>query len=122
MQKIILFCYIFIRDEEKRKICHSISLKSLHQYSTILSNNDEEQIRDLISLLVDKIDKEMNTSNDFSVKLFNASSINRHRILSDNNEDLFQTFDDCKHSIGILVDDKDIPSRKDYFISFSEFY
>jgi len=111
--------YFFIRDEEKRKICHSISLKNLHQYSTILSNNnDEEQIHDLISLLVDKIDKEMNNSNDFSVKLFNVSSINRHRILSDNNEDLFQTFDDCKHSIGILVDDKDIPSRKDYFISF----
>jgi flagellin-like hook-associated protein FlgL len=95
---------------------HSISLKSLHQSSpTILSNNDEEQIRDLISSLVDKIDKEMNNSNDLSVKLFNASSISHHRISSDNNEDLFQTLDDCKHSIGILVDDQDVPSRKDLF-------
>ncbi len=94
---------------------HSISLKSLHQSPTILSNNDEEQIRDLISSLVDKIDKEMNNSNDLSVKLFNASSISHHRISSDNNEDLFQTLDDCKHSIGILVDDQDVPSRKNLF-------
>lgn len=108
--------FFFIRDEEKRKMYHSISLKNLQQLPITLSNNDEEQIHELISTLVDNIDKEMSDSNGPSVMLFNASSNNRHRVSSENNDDLLQSFDECKHSSGILVDDKDIISCKNYFI------
>ncbi len=103
-----------IRDEEKRNMCHSISIKNLHQSTTILSNNDEEQIHDLMSSLLDKIDKERNSSTESSFILFNASSNNRHHTSSDPIEDLFPSLDDYKHSSGILVDDKDLPLRKFY--------
>lgn len=102
----------FIRDEEKRKMCHSISIKNIHRSSSIISNNNEEEIHDLMLSLLDKIDKEINLSNDTSCMLFDASSNNRHRISSDNNDDLFQVFDDCKHSSGILVDEKNLSPRK----------
>jgi hypothetical protein len=93
-------------------MCHSISVKNLHQSTTILSNIDEEAIRDLMSSLLDQIDKENDSSVDSSLMLFNASSHSRHRVSTDINEDLFQSFDDYKHSTGILVDDKEIISRK----------
>jgi hypothetical protein len=96
-------------------MCHSTSIKNLHQSTTILSNNDEEQISDLMSFLLDNIDKKMNSSIDSPIMLFNASSNNRHRISSDNTDDFLFSFDDSKHSIGVLVDDKDITSRK-YFV------
>jgi len=110
------------RDEEKRKMCHSISIKNLHQSSTISTNNDEEQqLQDVISSLLDKIDKEINSSNDSCHVLFNASN-NYRRKSSDtqllDNENLFHSLDDYKHSIGILVDDKDIASRKYYILVF----
>jgi len=114
------------RDEEKRKMCHSISIKNLHQSSTISTNNDEEQqLQDVISSLLDKIDKEINSSNDSRHVLFNASH-NYRRKSSDtqllDNENLFHSLDDYKHSIGILVDDKDIASRKYYILVFVLFY
>ncbi len=93
-------------------MCHSISIKNIHRSSSIISNNNEEEIHDLMLSLLDKIDKEINLSNDTSCMLFDASSNNRHRISSDNNDDLFQVFDDCKHSSGILVDEKNLSPRK----------
>ncbi|CAF1378998.1 unnamed protein product [Adineta steineri] len=98
-----------LRDEEKRKMCHSSSIKNIHQCSTTSMNNDEEQVHDLMSSLLDKIDKEFNSSIDTSRMLFNASSANQRRISTDN-EDLFYSLDGVKHSSGILINDKDIPS------------
>ena len=103
--------FVFYSDEEKRKMCHSTSIKNLHQSSTVLLNNDDEQIRDLMTSLLDQIDK---GTNDSTYILFNASSTNRHRASSDNNDDLFQSLDSCKHSSGILVDEKELSSRKIY--------
>jgi hypothetical protein len=69
-----------------------------------------------MSSLLDQIDKENDSSVDSSLMLFNASSHSRHRVSTDINEDLFQSFDDYKHSTGILVDDKEIISRKFDFL------
>lgn len=107
-----IFC---CSDEEKRKMYHSTSVKNLQQIPKLFSNNDEEQIHDIMSSLLDKIDKE--DSNESSIKLFNASALtHRHRVSSETNEDLFQSLDDCKHSSGILVDEKDAQSRKDFIL------
>ena len=107
-------------------MCHSSSIKTLHQSSTISLNNDEEQIRDLISSLIDKIDKDMNISDDTNFVLFNASSNTRRRLLSDkqtlNNDDMCQSIDEHKHSHGILIDDEDMPSRKGFFLLLSKFF
>jgi len=112
-------------------------------------NTDQEQIHDLMISLLDKIDKELNplTSTDNCRVLFNASStIQRHSLDNNNNNnyhddniflptstdkndfdnslevsnDLFEPFDDYKHSIGILLNNNEnmksnfnrIPSRK----------
>ncbi|CAF0960335.1 unnamed protein product [Rotaria sordida] len=104
-----------LRDEEKRKMCHSTSLKNFHQSTTILSNNDEHEIHEIMSSLLDHIDKELNLSTDLGVMLYNVSSNIQRRISSDNqsfhHEDLFHSFDDSKHSIGVLIDDKDLSSE-----------
>jgi hypothetical protein len=106
-------------------MCHSSSIKTLHQSSAISLNNDEEQIRDLISSLIDKIDKDMNISDDTNFVLFNASSNTRRRLLSDKqtlDNDVYQSVDDHKHSHGILINDEDMPSRKKFFSLLSKFY
>jgi hypothetical protein len=146
--------FLFISDEEKRKHCHSTSVKNLQHCPTNHTlNTDEEQIHELMSSLLDKIDKELNPSisTDSCCKIFNASSTIQHHISinsSDNDKsdsydndaflpipindsisddslqfsnDLFQSLDDYKHSIGILLDDDNdtvnknfnrVPSRK----------
>ncbi|CAF3754411.1 unnamed protein product [Rotaria socialis] len=116
-------------DEEKRKTFHSISIKN-YQYNRKISglNTDDEEIRDLMSWMLDKIDKELkpSTSNDECCVIFDAAStIKRHMSMdcSDSNynddpflpaptdaslenlNDLFQPIDDYKHSLGILLDD-----------------
>jgi hypothetical protein len=103
-------------------MCHSISVKNLqHNQNNISLNTDEQQIHDLMIFLLDKIDKELNTTD--TCMLFNASS-NLQRHLSKNSSDKNQTFlpipqnenyfddsfqplDDYKHSLGILLDDQD---------------
>ncbi|CAF2985343.1 unnamed protein product [Rotaria sp. Silwood2] len=104
-----------LRDEEKRKMCHSTSIKNLDQSTTIFSNNDEQEVHETMSSLLDQIDKELNSSTDSSFVLFNASSHVRRSISADNQifhyEDLFHSFDDSKHSIGVLIDDKDLSSQ-----------
>jgi hypothetical protein len=92
-------------------MCHSISIKNLHHSSPILLTNDDEEIHVLMSSLLDKIDKEINSSTDASFMLFNASSSSRHHTSSENDE-LFSSPDDWKNSSGILIDESDIPSRK----------
>jgi hypothetical protein len=91
-------------------MCHSISIKNLHHSSPILLNHEDEEIHVLMSLLLDKVDTEINSSNDTSLMLFNASSSSRHHTSSEN-EDLFSSPDDWKNSSGILIDESDIPSR-----------
>jgi hypothetical protein len=91
-------------------MCHSISIKNLHHSSPILLNHEDEEIHVLMSLLLDKVDTEINSSNDTSLMLFNASSSGRHHTSSEN-EDLFSSPDDWKNSSGILIDESDIPSR-----------
>ncbi|CAF3957022.1 unnamed protein product [Rotaria sp. Silwood2] len=121
-------------DEEKRKMYHSTSVKNF-QYSLThpTMDTDEEEIHDLMSCLLDKIDKELNPSSisNETCMLFNAAStIKRQMSLnsSDNNyndetflptstndnflddslqfsNDILQPLDDYKHSIGILLDD-----------------
>ena len=117
---------------------HSTSVKHSQQNQSInCLNTDEEQIHDLMTSLLDKIDKESNPSmSNNTCILFDASSalqrhISRTSITlppsnnsidnevflpspDDNTDfngslessnDLFQPFDDYKHSIGILLDD-----------------
>ncbi|CAF3433047.1 unnamed protein product [Rotaria socialis] len=103
-----------LREEEKRKMCHSTSIKGLEQAATLVSNNDEDDIHDIMSLLLDKIEKELEDApTDPSRVLFDISSISSRRKSSEKqilkNEDLFQSSDDHQHSIGILVDIDDIP-------------
>ena len=97
---------------------HSISIKNTHQSKTVLSINDEEQVRETISSLLDKIDKETNLSSNSPVLLFNVSTNISHRTSPESQflseENLFQSSDDYKHSMGILVDEKDISSRKSH--------
>jgi hypothetical protein len=59
-------------------MCHSISIKNLHHSSPILLNHDDEEINVLMSSLLDKVDKEIDSSNNESFMLFNASSSSRH--------------------------------------------
>ncbi|UJR14093.1 hypothetical protein I4U23_001089 [Adineta vaga] len=101
-----------LRDEEKRKMCHSSSIKSLHQCPL---NTDDEQIHELMSSLLDTIDKENNTIPvDTSRMLFNASASTHRHKSSDHelfdNDDLFYSLDGHKHSSGILINESDIPS------------
>jgi hypothetical protein len=108
-------------------MCHSTSIKNLHQCSIISSNNDDEDIRDLLSLLIDQVDTDTNTTNDTGLVLFNASSNSRrqrlsHRQSSDNDELLFQPADDYKHSTGILIHDGDLTARKNSSFLLLEFY
>jgi hypothetical protein len=110
-------------------MCHSISIKNLqHNQNHIPLNTDEQQIHDLMISLLDKIDKELNPTD--TCILFDASS-NSQRHLSKNSSDIdnkclaipqnetylddslqisndsFRPLDDYKHSLGILLDDKD---------------
>lgn len=101
-------------------MCHSTSIKILQQTATLVSNNDEDDIHDIMSSLLDKIEKELeDIPADPSCVLFDISSISSRRKSSEKqilkNEDLFQSSDDHKHSIGILVDVDDIPLREYYF-------
>ncbi|CAF0771607.1 unnamed protein product [Rotaria sordida] len=127
---------VTFHDEEKRKMCHSTSVKNLHYSLTHPTLNiDQVEIHDLMSCLLDKIDKELNPSSisNETYKLFDAASINKRQISlnsTDNNyndetflpistndnvlddslqysNDLFQPLDDYKHSIGILLNDDD---------------
>ncbi|CAF3792758.1 unnamed protein product, partial [Rotaria magnacalcarata] len=105
-----------LREEEKRKMCHSTSIKGLQQVTTLVSNNDEDDMHDIMSSLLDKIEKELeDVPTDLSSVLFDISSISSRRKSSEKqilkNEDLFQSSDDHQHSIGILVDIDDIPLR-----------
>ncbi|CAF4662254.1 unnamed protein product [Rotaria sp. Silwood1] len=133
-------------DEEKRKMYHSTSLKSFqHSLKHPTINKDEEDIHDLMSCLLDKIDKELNPSSisNETYMLFNAAStIKRQMSLNspDNNyndetflptptednflddslqlsNDLLQPLDDYKHSIGILLDDDDDDNDKNININ-----
>jgi hypothetical protein len=130
---------LFFSDEEKRKLYRSTSVKHAQDCLTnTILNTDETEIHNLMSSLLDRIDKELNPSlsSDTCCMLFNASTIQRH--ISQNydddgflptatddifSDDLFQPLDDYKHSIGILLDDNDddknvnknfnrVPSRK----------
>ncbi|CAF1235444.1 unnamed protein product [Adineta ricciae] len=102
-----------LRDEEKRKMCHSSSIKNLLKYSV---NSDEEQVHELMTSLLDKIDKEYNTEPvDTSNMLFNASA-SAHRRTSPaqqllENDDLCYSLDGHKHSSGILISENDVPSH-----------
>jgi hypothetical protein len=133
---------------------HSTSVKNpSHCPTNSILNTDEEQIHELMSSLLDRIDKELNPPilTDTCCKIFDASSaIQRHisKNSLDNNtnnfdddtylpiptndslledslqfsNDLFQSLDDYKHSIGILLEDDNndnvnknfnrVPSRK----------
>lgn len=103
----------FIRDEEKRKMCHSTSIKDLHPSSPILPSKSDDDIHALMSTILDKIDRDIHPSEDTSMMLFNiSSSTSHHRLSSDSNDELFQSLDEWKHSGGILVDQKDVPTRK----------
>jgi len=130
----------FFSDEEKRKLYRSTSVKHAQDSLThTILNTDEAEIHNLMSSLLDRIDKELNPfiSSDTCCMLFNASTIQRHisQNSSYNNhddngflptatddifsDDLCQPLDDYKHSIGILLDDNDddknfnrVPSRK----------
>ncbi|CAF0829258.1 unnamed protein product [Adineta steineri] len=86
------------RDEEKRKMCHSTSVKHAHYCSTNKTlNSDEEEIQQLMSSLLDQIDKEFNpsASDDTCCMLFNAatSTIQRH-LSKDSTENSYNDDDD----------------------------
>ena len=104
-------------DEEKRKMCHSSSIKNLLKHSV---NSDEEQVHELMTSLLDTIDKEYNTEAvDTSCMLFNASA-SAHRYASPaqqlvENDDLCYSLDGHKHSSGILISENDVPSRTEFF-------
>lgn len=109
--------YNLYSDEEKRKMCHSSSIKNLLKHSV---NSDEEQVRELMASLLDKIDKEYNTEPaDTSRMLFNASaSAHRHtspeqQLLE--NDDLCYSLDGHKHSSGILISENDVLPRTESF-------
>ncbi|UJR33075.1 hypothetical protein I4U23_020534 [Adineta vaga] len=123
------------RDDEKRKMWHSTSVKhaQLHSKSPV-SISDEEEIQYLMTSLLDKIDKELNSSKvtDTQCKLFDTTTSklqrNRSKTLSgqtydtadDDNDafrpsvrtgslsdDSYQPFDEYKHSLGILLNDNE---------------
>ena len=103
---------IFNRDEEKRKMCHSTSIKNL-QPSSIIAGQSDEDIHELMSTLLDKIDRDNNPSEETSKMLFNLSSSTSHqRLSSSSNDELVHPLDEWKHSGGILVEQKDVPTRK----------
>lgn len=133
----LIFC--LISDEEKRKMYHSTSIKtSQYQLIDSMLNTDEKEIQELMSWLLDKVDKELNppTSNETCCVLFDAAStIHRQKSIifpnnnytdeiylneaTDNtifNDDLtmenslLQPLDEYKHSLGILLDEE---SNKD---------
>jgi len=101
-------------EEEKRKLCHSTSIKNLQP---IVSNSDDKQVQEVLNSLVEKVDRDLNPSTDdddasSSFVLFNASA-SRQRISSaDIHDDLFQSFEDSKHSKGILVDENELSLRR----------
>ena len=115
------------RDEEKRRMVHSSSVKSLQRCAMKSFNSDEEKIQDLLSSLIDRIEKDVDSSRpapESPLLLFNAASA-VHRAVSTDTEffstssldghDVLQSLDDYKHSVGVLFDEKDpphLPARK----------
>ena len=130
-------------------MCYSTSIKHAQccpEKPLLIS--DEEEIRHLMSSLLDRIEKEFNSS-DKHFMLFDATSskVQRHLSKTSSNhtcetddeafassartdsfsDDSFHPFDEYKHSLGILLDENEknvnrtlnrIPSRKSLMFSF----
>ncbi|CAM4817426.1 unnamed protein product [Rotaria magnacalcarata] len=126
-------------DEEKRKTFHSISIRN-YQYNRKNSglNTDDEEIHDLMSWMLDKIDKELkpSTANDECCIIFDAASTMKRQMSMDcsdsnynddpflaapmddsleNLNNLFQPIDDYNHSLGILLDDDNSHANTDLY-------
>ena len=121
------------RDEEKRRMVHSISVKSLQRCAIKTSSSDEEQIRDLLSSMIGQIEKEAEPSQpspESPLLLFDVASPVHRAVSTDlefyptssiDGQDLFQPLDDYKHSVGVLFEDKDLPqvSARTYLVRSS---
>lgn len=92
-------------------MCHSTSIKNLHPSSSVIAGQSDEEVNELMSTILDKVDQDTDTSK----MLFNVSSSTSHpRRSSDSNDELVHPLDEWKHSGGILVEEKDVPTRKFY--------
>lgn len=104
-------------------MCHSTSVKNIHQVERLLSNNDDEEIRAVMSSILDTIEKEIDSLEDSTRILFDISSVSSRRKSSEkqifNTENSFQSSDDYKHSLGVLVDVDDMSTRKYLFLIFN---
>ncbi|CAF0893615.1 unnamed protein product [Adineta ricciae] len=139
-------------EEGKRKMCHSTSIKQAQRCpEKPLLTSDEEEIRHLMSSLLDKIEKELNSSDTHFV-LFDATSskVQRHLSKTSSNhtcetddeafassartdsfsDDSFHPFDEYKHSLGILLDENEqnvnrtlnrIPSQVSHVFDWTRF-
>lgn len=94
-------------------MCHSSSIKDLHVFPT---KNDDEHVQELLSSILDTVDRESHSPTDGSRVLFNAAAHARRRTSSDrqlaDSGDHFYSLDGQKHSSGILIDESDVPPRK----------
>lgn len=90
-------------------MCHSTSIKNLHPSSSAIAGQSDEDVNELMTTILDKVDQNTETSK----MLFNVSSSTTHpRRSSDSNDELGHSLDEWKHSGGILVEEKDVPTRK----------
>lgn len=109
------------RDEEKRRMVHSTSVKNLQRCAIKSSSSAEEQIRDLLSSMISRIEKDAEPSHlspESPLLLFDVASPVHRAVSTDlelyptssiDGQDLFQPLDDYKHSVGVLCEDKDLP-------------
>lgn len=84
----------------------SASIKSLHTISSSSINQDEEQIKELLHWIIDRVEKD-SAHEETPLILFDASSsIHRKNRLASGSDDVFSNSDNHKHSSTILIDDK----------------